>query len=256
MSRNDSIEPLGGFLTISGVRMPTDPPNGPSERFTREAVEPFFANKMGRIFHLALEEEVECEAMSAILGSARMRHRLDRLPPNDFAFEFRFDELARIQQALEELYGPSRGRDVARRVGRACFRIGAQDLNPVLGLTDLVLRVMGLRTRLKVGLEVLAHLFNRFSDQVVRLEEDKSYFGWSVERCGVCWKRRSDAPCCDLAVGLLEEGVYWLSGGENFHVEEVSCVAAGDQTCTILVGKRGLDHLCGPKSKNNAERDP
>jgi predicted hydrocarbon binding protein len=221
--------------------MSAEPPIGVSGGAGQGETGYFFANKMGRIFYLALAEVTGGEAMNAILGSARMKDRLDRYPPNNFAPEFSFDELGQIQQALEELYGPSGGRELARRVGRACFRIGAEDLNPVLGLTDLAFRILPLRMRFKIGLEVLAHMFDRFSDHLVRLEEDERYFGWIVERCGVCWGRRSDAPCCDLAVGLLEEAIYWLSGGGSGYVEEVSCVAAGEPTCTILVGKRLVD---------------
>jgi predicted hydrocarbon binding protein len=198
----------------------------------------FSANKMGRIFYLALEEVAPGEALNGILNAARMQHRLDHYPPNNFDAEFSFDEVGQIQQTLEELYGPSSGRALAREVGRACFRIGAKDLNPVLGLTDLALGILPLRLRFKIGLEVLAHMFDRFSDHAVRLEEDEHSFGWVVERCAVCWGRRTDSPCCDLLVGLLEEGVYWISGGEKFHVEEVSCVAAGDATCTVRVGKQ------------------
>jgi len=44
-----------------------------------------------------------------------------------------------------------------------------------------------------------------------------------------------------LAVGILEEGLYWIGGGKSFYVEEVSCIAAGDRTCTIMIGKRPLD---------------
>lgn len=210
----------------------------------------FFANKMGRIFYLALEEVAAGEALNGILNAARMQHRLDDYPPNNFDAEFSFDELGQIQQTLEELYGPSSGRALAREVGRACFRIGAQDLNPVLGLTDLALRILPLRMRFKVGLEVLAQLFDRFSDHTVRLDEDEDAFSWVVERCAVCWGRRTDSPCCDLMVGLLEEGVYWISGGEKFYVEEVSCVAAGDATCTVLVGKHPLNR--GPTMEEEA----
>jgi predicted hydrocarbon binding protein len=200
----------------------------------------FFANKMGRIFYLALEEVAAGEALSGILNAARMQHRLDGYPPNNFDAEFSFDEVGKIQQTLEELYGPSSARALARDVGRACFRIGAQDLNPVLGLTDPALRILPLRMRFRIGLEVLAQLFDRFSDHIVRLEEDERAFGWVVERCAVCWGRQTDSPCCDLMVGLLEEGVYWISGGERFHVEEISCIAAGDATCTVLIDKQPL----------------
>jgi hypothetical protein len=195
---------------------------------------------MGRIVLLAMEEVVGRDSMDTLLTMARMQDRLEEYPPNNLVPEFSFDELSRMQQALEELFGVRSGRGMASRIGRACFRIGVEDFRPMLGVADLAFRVLPLRIRLRVGFEVLAHIFGQFSDHRVRLEEDENHFRWDTERCGICWGRRSEAPCCDLSVGLLEEVVHWLSGGESFYVEEVSCVAAGDATCTILIGKRPL----------------
>jgi predicted hydrocarbon binding protein len=87
----------------------------------------------------------------------------------------------------------------------------------------------------------LAQTFNKFTDHLVRLGEDEQYFHWIMERCGTCWGRRTDSPCCHLALGILEEGLYWVSGGKNFYLEEVSCIAVGDSTCSILIAKRPLD---------------
>jgi len=221
MSRSASVD------TLSGVE---------DEKGTSH----FFANKMGRIVFLALEEVAGRESLRAILSSARMQDRLDDYPPNDFAAEFSFDALGRIQQAIEELYGPRTGRLLARRAGRACFRIGVEDLRPVLGIADLLFRILPLRMRVRIGFEVLAQTFDRFSDSVVRLEEDEQHFRWVTKRCGVCWGRHTDAPCCDLTVGVLEEALYWLSGGASFFIEESSCIAAGDPMCTILIGKHPL----------------
>jgi predicted hydrocarbon binding protein len=221
--------------------MPVRPPLDIGEGGKEEIVSCcFFPNKMGRIVLLALEEVVGSESMDTVLTMARMQDRLEQYPPNNFAMGFSFDELARMQQALEELYGVRSGRGLARKVGSACFRIGARDLRPALGVADLVFRILPLRIRLKVGFEVLAHIFGQFSDHTVRLEEDERYFRWVAERCGVCWGRRSESPCCHLSVGLLEEVLYWLSSVDSFYIEEVSCVAAGDPNCTILVGKSPL----------------
>ena len=205
-----------------------------------QAASCFFANKMGRIFFLALEETAGDESLRAILSTARMQDRLDNYPPNDFAAEFSFEELSKVHRAFEELYGPRTGRQLARRTGRACFRVGVKDLRPVLGVADLLFRILPLRMRIRIGFEVLAHVFDRFSDQEVRLEEDQQYFKWVTERCGVCWDRHVDAPSCDLIVGLLEEGLYWLSGGAEFFIEESTCLGAGDPVCTILIGKQPL----------------
>lgn len=199
-----------------------------------------FANKIGRIVFLALEEVAGPDNTGAILRSARLQERLEELPPDDFVAGFSFDELSRIQRATEELYGPTAGRRIARRVGRACFRLSAEDLQPLLGVADILFRILPLRTRLRIGFQVLAHLSDRFSDQIVHLDENPQYFYWITERCGVCWGRQSDGPCCDLIIGLLEEVLYWLSGGASFYMEETSCIAAGDPTCTIVIGKEPL----------------
>jgi hypothetical protein len=33
----------------------------------------------------------------------------------------------------------------------------------------------------------------------------------------------------------LQEALFWLSGGKVFNVEEKTCIAAGDETCTIVI---------------------
>lgn len=207
----------------------------------QESPQYFFPNKMGRIVFLAMEEVMGRNGVNAVLNLARLQRYIGNYPPNNFAKEFAFDELGQLLQALDEMYGPRGGRGLARRVGHACFRLGIKDFGPMLGIADLTFRILPLGMKLKVGFEVLAQTFNKFTDHLIRLGEDDQYFQWIMERCGVCWERRSDSPCCHLAVGILEEGLYWVSGGKTFYAEEVSCMAAGDHACTILVGKRPLD---------------
>ncbi len=200
-----------------------------------------FPNKMGRIILLAMEEVMGRNGLNAILNLARLQHRIGNYPPNNFVNEFSFDELGRLLQALDEMYGPRGGRGLALRAGRSCFKFGIKDFGPMLGIADLTFRILPLGMKLKVGFEVLAQTFNKFTDHLVRLGEDEQYYYWIMERCGTCWGRKCDSPCCHMAIGILEEGLYWVSGGKNFYVEEVSCIACGDLTCTILISKRPLD---------------
>jgi predicted hydrocarbon binding protein len=88
---------------------------------------------------------------------------------------------------------------------------------------------------LNAGARAFAELFNQFTDQRVRIEEDGDKLLWHIERCPLCWERRAHEPVCHLAVGLLQEALYWISGGKLFNVEEQTCIAAGDKTCTIVV---------------------
>jgi predicted hydrocarbon binding protein len=86
-----------------------------------------------------------------------------------------------------------------------------------------------------MGAKAFAELFNSFTDQKVRVEEGDGKLFWHIERCPLCWERRAQEPVCHLAVGLLQEALYWLSGGKVFTVEEITCVATGDKACTIVV---------------------
>jgi predicted hydrocarbon binding protein len=99
---------------------------------------------------------------------------------------------------------------------------------------------LSLGIKMNFGLDVFAQTFNKFSDQRVRLGEDEHSYLWVIERCPICWQRSASAPCCYLAVGLLEQALDWVSRGRRFRVEEVECIAKGDQTCTIVIDKQPI----------------
>jgi predicted hydrocarbon binding protein len=201
----------------------------------------YYPNKMGRIVLLAMEEVMGRNGVNAVLNLARLKHLINNYPPNNFDRQVPFEEVAGIQQALEDMYGPRGARGLALRAGRACFKYGIREFGAVLGISDLAVRMMPLGTKMKVGIEIFAETFNKFSDQVVHLEEDANQYTWIIERCPVCWKRHTHEPCCHLAVGILQESAYWVSGGKNFQVEETKCIALGDPVCSIAVSKRPLD---------------
>ena len=201
----------------------------------------YYPNKMGRIILLAMEDVMGRNGVSAVLHLARLRHLVNNYPPNNLDLRFSFDEVGAIQQALDDMYGPRGGKGLALRAGRACFKYGIKEFGAVLGMADLAFRLLPLGMKLKVGFNAFAETFNKFTDQIVRLEEESDRFLWIIERCPVCWGRRSNVPCCHLAVGILQEGLYWVSGGKNFHVEEIECIACGDPSCHIIIMKKPLD---------------
>jgi predicted hydrocarbon binding protein len=42
---------------------------------------------------------------------------------------------------------------------------------------------------------------------------------------------------CFAGVGLLQEGLKWVSGGHEFKVHEVKCIGCGDDACVLVVPK-------------------
>lgn len=198
----------------------------------------YYPNRMGRIVLTAMEDVMGHHGVNAILNHAQLPRLVNNYPPNNLALEFNFSELGAIHETLDELFGPRGGRALALRTGRETFKYALKEFMPVLGIADLAFRPLHLGIKLKIGLEVFAETFNKFTDQVVRLEEDSSQHFWIIDRCPVCWDRLTTYPCCHLAVGLLEESLNWVSNGREFQVKEIECIAAGDYSCVISISKR------------------
>ncbi len=201
----------------------------------------YYSNRMGRIILLALEEVIGRIGVNAVLNLAGLQDRIGNLPPNNLDLAFPFEEVGLIQDSLERLYGPRGGRGLALRTGWTCFKYGLREFGPMLGISDLAFRLLPLTMKVKVGAEVFADTFNKYSDQIVSVEEADEQFYWQIERCPVCWGRETEQPCCHLAVGVLQESLFWVSGGKNFMVEETSCIAAGGTTCTIEIARSPID---------------
>jgi predicted hydrocarbon binding protein len=201
----------------------------------------YYPNKFGRILLLAMDEVLGRNAVMAVLNMTDLPHLINAYPPNTLDKGFRIDDLGRIHEAMDTLFGPRSGRGLALRVGRACFKYGLREFSSVPGRTDLTFRLLPMNVKLKTGAEAVAEMFNRYTDQIIKLEETPDSLRWHIKRCPVCWGRQSSTPCCHLAVGLAQEAVFWVSGGKHFMVEELACIARGDASCTINVERHPID---------------
>jgi len=195
----------------------------------------YYPNRMGRIILLSMEEVMGRNGVNAILKLASLPSLIGTYPSDNNELAFPFDTLSSITNMLEHAYGPHGGRGLALRVGRACFNYGVRQYGTQMGLTEMAFRLLPLPLKVSAGAKVFAELFNNFTDQRVRVEEEDGKLLWHIERCPLCWERKSQDPVCHLAVGLLQEALYWLSGGKVFNVEEQTCIASGDPACTIVI---------------------
>lgn len=195
----------------------------------------YYPNRMGRIILLSMDEVMGRNGVNALLKLALLPHLIENYPPDSAEPVFAFKTVGVITETLEQVYGPHGGRGLALRIGRACFNYGVRQYGTQLGLTEMAFRLLPLPMKVSAGAKVFAQLFNNFTDQRVRVEEDDGKLLWHIDRCPLCWERTAQDPVCHLAVGLLQEALYWLSGGKVFQVEEQTCIAAGDAACTIVI---------------------
>lgn len=197
-----------------------------------------YANKIARIALMALEEVMGKNGLNAILNLAHLPHLIDNLPPDNLEREFNFADFSAVNLALEEMYGPRGGRGLALRAGRAAFADSLRNFGALAGVGDLAFKVLPLQTKLRIGIPAMAKIFSQISDQYSTVQERENDFIYTIHRCPVCWGRHdADRPVCFIAMGLLQEGLKWVSGGNEFRVNESLCLAVGDSVCEFVIQK-------------------
>jgi len=201
----------------------------------------YYPNKFGLIIIKALEDVMGRNGLNAILNLAGLTKYTDGYPPDNLEKGFDFSELSSLGVALEEMYGPRGGRGLALRAGRATFSDALKDFGALAGVGDLAFKVLPLQAKLRIGLPAMAKIFSQVSDQHSTVEEKDTEFIYTIHKCPVCWGRTdTDKPVCFIATGLLQEGLKWISGGNEFRVNESRCHAMGDDVCEFVVQKEPL----------------
>ncbi len=201
----------------------------------------YYPNKIARIYIEAMEDVMGSNGLNAVLNLAGLGHYIGNYPPDNLDKEFDFAEFTALNLGLEDMYGPRGGRGLALRAGRACFSQGLKNFGALAGVGDMAFKVLPLPAKLKMGLPAMAAIFSQFSDQKSDVEDHGDHFRYYIrDTCPVCFNRTTDKPICHAAVGLLQEGLRWVSGGHEFRVYEEECIAKGDQHCVFIIYKEPI----------------
>ena len=201
----------------------------------------YYPNRFALILLDALEEIMGRNGLNAVLNMAGLSQWIDNPPPDDMEKGFDFAYISALNQGLEEMYGPRGGRGLQLRLGRVLFAQGLANFGALVGASDLAFKVLPLPAKLKAGLPAVAKVFDSLSDQTSYVKDPGGdHYLYHIARCSMCWGRTSDRPVCFIATGILEESLRWLSGGRTFRVDEVTCIAMGDETCSYAVYKEPI----------------
>jgi predicted hydrocarbon binding protein len=155
--------------------------------------------------------------------------------------EVKLDELGKVHETLELMFGPRAGRGLALRAGRAFFKYSLRELGPSSTITELNFRTLPLSHKIEKGSYLLLDLFNGYAGKTFDLEVSTEVLRLHIEHCPLCWHRSTHEPCCHLAVGVFQEALYWISGGKHYCVEETACIAVGDPQCVVEIAREPLD---------------
>lgn len=199
------------------------------------------SNKFARIFLESLKEIAGANGVNTILNYANLSSLIDNYPPDNLDLAFDFAHFSMINQALEDIYGTRGGRGIALRVGRTTFDDVLKEYGDLAGVSDLAFKVLPVQTKIWNGLTAMAKVFSEKSDQVSTVEDLKDVYLYRIEKCPICWGRTErDHPVCYYMVGLLQEGMNWVSGGKEFKIIETKCIASGNEVCEFEIQKEPI----------------
>lgn len=200
----------------------------------------YYPNKIARIAIGSLEDVMGKNGLNAILNLANLSNMIDNRPPDNLERQFDFADFSAIWGALEEMYGPRGGRGLALRAGRATFVDALRNFGAMAGVGDMAFKVLPLQVKMRIGLPAMAKIFSQTSDQLSTVAEKDDHFVYTIHRCPVCWGRKTDKPACFVATGLLQESLKWVSGGNEFRVNQSKAKSVGDDTCDFIILKEPI----------------
>lgn len=197
--------------------------------------------KLERIAYKALEETIGRKDLHLALQLGNLTSLADRPSEQGPDIPITLSEISDLHAALEKLYGLRGSQGLALRSGRACFKYGLHEFGTQLGLDRTSFKLLPLNAKISIASNQFAGILNDSLDKKVKVEENASNFLITISDCPICRDRQAATPICNLAVGVLQEALYWISGGKHFQIEETECIAKGDPVCTLVIQKQPLE---------------
>ncbi len=201
----------------------------------------FYPNIWGRSILTSAEEILGTNGVNALLNLAGLQEYIGNYPADNISKAFSFSHVAQLQQALYDMYGSRGARVFATRGGEQTFTHSLKKYDKVQKMAQRAMSVGSTEVRHRVGLQFFSKFFNTVSDQVVRIDEDDTYWYWIIETCPMCWERQATEPVCHLGIGVLKAASTWATGGKEFRIAETQCVAMGAEACIYTVEKQPIN---------------
>jgi len=139
---------------------------------------------------------------------------------------------AALQAAMRTYFGRG-ARGTLLRVGQRMWNFLLEDAALGGKAQAALIKRFPLTTRRKSILELLARLIGTKADDIAVHTLDLDLL--VVDHASPAATGQSaSSPICFVTQGLIRESLYWATG-QNFDVEEISCKAAGHDTCEFKV---------------------
>ncbi len=199
----------------------------------------YYPNKIARIAFESTHDLIGAESMTTLLREQGLEKYIQAFPPDNLQRQFDFADFAALAGGIDALQARQpRTPSLAWEIGVRCYSGGLKTFGTLSGFGAVALgfQALPLNVKIKIGLLAMVTIFTTLSDQLCDLEDHDDHFAYVIRRCPICMGRHSDAPICEMAGAMIEEGLYWLTQS-RYSVIETRCHAAGDDECRFVIDK-------------------
>ncbi len=201
----------------------------------------FYPNRVALIAFKALDDVLGANGVHALFNYAHLSQYIDHMPESDLAKTIDFADISSLFGAMEDLYGPRGARGLALRTGRQMFKQSLSIPETLSGISDQSLQLIPEIDRISFVLKGICETFIKISDQPMSVAIKDDSFEVTIQKCGVCWGRKTDHAQCAMYTGFFQQALTWAAGGKEYPVEELHCIGKGDGECLWSIGKKPMD---------------
>jgi predicted hydrocarbon binding protein len=195
-------------------------------------------NKAYRMVLLGIAEIIGENGLKSVLNFSGLAKYIDNLPPeNDEKSGSRISEIARLCQAVDEIFGKRGSRVLLRQVGKRWAKWGLDINRDVAEAARTAMAGMSETERAKTMLNYTAAAISKQLDTEAWIEEDGGSFLFKDRAATYCFNRESDEPVCYTTEGFMAEIVAWAVGNLTWKVREESCMSMGEPYCLFRIFK-------------------
>ena len=191
---------------------------------------------------LASEEVMGKNGFNSVLNQGGLSFLVGKRPPNNLEREAPMSLYGKIQQSIEDFYGPRGSRAILTRVGRALFRYSLHEQPALLGLASVALKALPIKARMKLILNQINKAGEKELSMPGTVEETSDGFIYRRRVCPCQFRERDPgAGVCDyVTVGTYQEALKWATG-KNFKITQTKCLNIGDDVDEFIISKTPMD---------------
>ncbi len=193
-----------------------------------------------QLFYLSLhvcEDILGKNGLFSILNYVGLKKFINNYPPNDFEMVHDSKEFTKITTSFVEVLGERGARTLMFQAGKRSFDLMVEMAPTLFNIEGIKPEELTSERKFEEFLKVYRTMTDAataiFGDVYTLLEQEAGMV-YEISPCYLCEGLKTEEAMCYIQVGFMHGGAIWMMGKET-KVEEVLCMAKGDDRCQFVV---------------------